>query len=39
MAATDGSISGPLWGAVLTPGDLRLLEADLLALTYPETIP
>ncbi|WP_018119076.1 TetR/AcrR family transcriptional regulator [Corynebacterium mastitidis] len=39
IAATDGSISGPLWGAILTPEDLRLLEADLLALTYPETTP
>ncbi|WPF66819.1 MULTISPECIES: TetR/AcrR family transcriptional regulator [unclassified Corynebacterium] len=36
IAATDGSSSGPLWGAILTPADLEELERDLLALTYPE---
>ncbi|KQB83582.1 TetR/AcrR family transcriptional regulator [Corynebacterium oculi] len=36
IAATDGSSSGPLWGAILTTEDLKHLERDLLALTYPE---
>ncbi|MBC3186858.1 TetR/AcrR family transcriptional regulator [Corynebacterium sp. zg-331] len=34
IAATDGSSSGPLWGAILTPDDLVSLERDLLVLTY-----
>ncbi|MEK0373037.1 TetR/AcrR family transcriptional regulator [Corynebacterium mastitidis] len=39
IAATDGSSSGPLWGAILTPRDLRLLEEELMTLTYPATPP
>lgn len=33
IAATDGSNSAPLWGAVLTDTDRNALEADLIALT------
>ena len=33
IAATDGSNTGPLWGAVLTQADRDALEADLIALT------
>ncbi|MEJ4100245.1 TetR/AcrR family transcriptional regulator [Corynebacterium mastitidis] len=33
IAATDGSSSGPLWGAILTHEDLCHLEEELLALT------
>lgn len=33
IAATDGSNSAPLWGAVLTEPDRIALEADLIALT------
>ena len=33
IAATDGSNSAPLWGAVLTEPDRTALEADLIALT------
>ncbi|GGM62632.1 TetR/AcrR family transcriptional regulator [Microbacterium saperdae] len=35
IAATDGSNSAPLWGAVLTDHDRATLEADLIALTHP----
>ncbi|MEV5827974.1 TetR/AcrR family transcriptional regulator [Spirillospora sp. NPDC052242] len=34
IAATDGSNSAPLWGAVLNDTDRAELEADLIALTY-----
>lgn len=37
IAATDGSNSAPLWGAVLNDTDRTTLEADLIALTYPTT--
>jgi AcrR family transcriptional regulator len=37
IAATDGSNSAPLWGAVLNATDRATLEADLIALTYPTT--
>lgn len=33
VAASDGSASGPLWGAILHDDDRALLEADLIELT------
>lgn len=34
IAASDGSTSAPLWGAVLDDADRRELETDLIALTH-----
>ncbi len=34
IAASDGSTSAPLWGAVLSEADRRALESDLIALTH-----
>lgn len=39
IAAADGNISAPLWGAILSGPDRDRLEEDLLALTRGAAIP